>query len=67
MPIVYCSKCGKPVSTRAGSCCRCGEQIASPEETEQAEIRRMKRENMNTAVSAALFSIVLLLVMMILR
>ena len=58
MPMVYCSKCGKLVSSAAGSCCRCGEPIAASAELERAELRRMRAERLRavcfiTAVAAA--------------
>ncbi|MBR1423111.1 MAG: hypothetical protein IJ571_06700 [Ruminococcus sp.] len=59
MPMVYCNKCGKLVSTRAELCCRCGEKIAGPEELELFERRRVKKERIKTTALLLLVGIIL--------
>ncbi|MBQ8922225.1 MAG: hypothetical protein IJ060_08715 [Oscillospiraceae bacterium] len=53
MSMVYCSKCGKLISTAAESCCRCGEPISDSAELELAELQRLRRQRMLTAVRTA--------------
>lgn len=49
MPMVYCSKCGKLVSSRAGSCCRCGKPLADSEELRQSELKRARKDKLAEA------------------
>lgn len=49
MPMIMCSRCGKLINTRAGSCCRCGEQIADKHTLEEYELlsaRKQRNEDM---------------------
>ena len=47
MPMVYCSKCGKLVSTRAENCCRCGEPLADSAELRRYELMRLRKEKLS--------------------
>jgi uncharacterized paraquat-inducible protein A len=52
MPMMYCHKCGKLISSRAGYCCRCGEDI-NVHESERHERLLAKRRLIADAVLTA--------------
>lgn len=63
MSMIYCHKCGKLVSTRAGFCGRCGEKIDEKASAERELIReRRKQITCFVSLCAAIISIVALFV-----
>ena len=65
MPMVYCSRCGKLVSTRAGSCCRCGEPLEDDIRLRRYELMRVKKQNLKDIYAVCTLSVATLLMFLI--
>ena len=64
MPMIRCSRCGKQISTRAGSCCRCGAPIADRDALEAYDRMSARRERRKDvlSISALLLTVGMIIV-----